>query len=59
MSYEWSYSKEKKFLFLFIAIGILLLSIVVANRGPNVDSDYYTYLDYYSYGHQNVEPVLK
>ncbi|AUT35991.1 EpsG family protein [Acinetobacter pittii] len=51
--------KKRNFFFFFIAIGILLLSIVVANRGPNVDSDYYTYLDYYSYGHQNVEPVFK
>ncbi|EHU1559404.1 EpsG family protein [Acinetobacter baumannii] len=51
--------KKRNFFFFFISIGILFLSIVVANRGPNVDSDYYTYLDYYSYGHQNVEPIFK
>ncbi len=32
---------------------------MVANRDPNVDRDYYTYLDYYSYGNPKVEPVFK
>nr|AHB32832.1 Wzy [Acinetobacter baumannii] len=51
--------KKRNFFFFFITIGILYLSIVVANRDPNVDRDYYTYLDYYSYGNPKVEPVFK